>query len=66
MTIELHIALTAGVSLRLIRTYIMRGHVLVNGLVITPEQGKEAYTGQEISVNNKGGNCLEDVNYVSS
>ena len=65
-SIELHIALTANVKLSLVRQYIMRGYVRVDGVVITSEQGKLEYTGQDVTVNNKGGNCLSDLNYDKS
>lgn len=63
MTIELHIALAASVPLHLVRQYITRGFVQVDGAVITPEQGKQLYTGQRVTVNNKGGNCLAEIGY---
>ena len=63
MTIEQHIAITANVPINLVRQYIGRRFVTVDGLVITLEQGKELYTGQQISVNNKGGNCLSELSY---
>lgn len=65
-SVELHIALTANVKLSLVRQYIMRGYVRVDGAVITPEQGKLEYAGQDVAVNNKGGNCLNDLNYDKS
>lgn len=63
-SIELHIALAANVKLSLVRQYIMRGYVRVDGVVITPEQGKLEYTGQDVTVNNKGTGCLSDLNYT--
>lgn len=63
MTIEQHIATTANVPVNLVRQYIGRRFVTVDGRVITPEQGKEMYSGQQISVNNKGGNCLSSLDY---
>lgn len=62
-TIEQHIATIANVPINLVRQYIGRRFVTVDGLVITPEQGKEPYIGQQIRVNNKGGNCLSDLSY---
>ena len=66
ISIEMHIAMTANVKLSLVRQYIMRGYVRVDGVVITPEQGKMEYAGQSVAVNNKGGNCLSDSNYYKS
>jgi hypothetical protein len=63
MTIEQHIANLAGVTINLVRQYILRRFVTVDGEPITPEQGREPYTGQQISVNNKGGNCLSSLDY---
>ena len=63
MTIEQHIATLANVPINLVRQYIGRRFVTVDGQTITPEQGKEPYTGQQISVNNKGGNCLSQLDY---
>ncbi len=63
-SIELHIAMTANVKLSLVRQYIVRGYVRVDGVVITPEQGKQEYTGQDVTVNNKGTGCLSDLNYT--
>lgn len=65
-SVELHIALTANVKLSLVRQYIMRGYVRVDGVVITTEHGKQEYTGQDVTVNNKGGNCLSDLNYTGA
>ncbi len=63
-SIELHIAMTANVKLSLVRQYIVRGYVRVDGVVITPEQGKQEYTGQDVTVNNKGTGCLSELNYT--
>lgn len=63
MTIELHIALAANVPLHLVRQYIARGFVQVDGVAITPEQGKQLYTGQNITVSNKGTGCLAEIGY---
>ena len=63
-SIEMHIALTANVKLSLVRQYIMRGYVRVDGVAIAPEQGKLEYTGQNVTVNNKGAGCLSDLNYT--
>jgi hypothetical protein len=63
-SIELHIAMTASVKLSLVRQCIARGYVRVDGVVITPEQGKMEYAGQSVAVNNKGAGCLSDLNYT--
>ena len=64
ISIELHIALTANVKLSLVRQYIMRGYVRIDGVAIPPEQGKLEYAGQVVTVNNKGAGCLSDLNYT--